>query len=288
MVLQKSKAPEIEPEKWLNTEPINLEDGVYLIDFWSYTCPDCSKAFKQLSNIHEETEAEVLGVHAPLFGFEHEDLEGAIERNEVEMPVAADGDKSIWKDYGNRERPRQVIVKDGKVAWKNAGDSRSMREALKDVLEVGELPELDLEKSHSPMIELGYSNIRSINGGENFKGQKTFQMPQVRNRNRVYLSGKWRHEENYLEALENSTLKVNLEVSDVGIVADSEDSSEISLEIDSEEPEEAAGKDLENSHLEIEHPDLYDIVDMGESRQVELTLRCEKGVRLYGISTAQD
>ena len=285
MVLQSSEAPEIEAEKWLNSNPVTLEEGVFVIDFWSYTCPDCSQAFQALSKIHEETSATVIGVHAPHFGFEESHhIEKTLEKRSIEQPVAVDSDKSVWKDYGNRERPRQVIVKDGEVAWKNAGNSESIENALKKALEVDELPDLDLEKSHSPMIELGYSNVRGINDDGNFRGEKEFEMPTARNMNRVYLSGRWKQTEDYLEAVEEAVLKIKFRASEINIIAESSDSGTVEVLLDSSEPEEKKGEDLEEGVLKVDHPDVYSIVETGDQEQTELTLRPDQGIKLYGIS----
>lgn len=285
MVLQSSEAPGIKAEKWLNSDPVTLEEGVFVIDFWSYTCPNCSQAFQALSKLHEETSATVIGVHAPHFGFEEDHhVEKTLEKRSIEQPVAVDSDKSVWKDYGNRERPRQVIVKDGEVAWKNAGDSESIENALKRVLEVDELPDLDLEKSHSPMIELGYSNVRGINDDGNFRGEKEFEMPTARNMNRIYLSGKWKQTENYLKAVEESVLKIKVRASEIDIIAESSDSGRVGVLLDSSEPEERRGEDLEEGVLKVDHPDVYSMFETEDQEQTELTLRPDQGIKLYGIS----
>ena len=284
MVIYGSSAPEIKG-KSLNEDELDASQGTYLLDFWSYTCLDCSERASELARLHDETSLNVVGIHAPEFGFEHEEnIEKAVEERDISYPVMVDNDRSAWRSFGNRERPRQVIVKDGDVVWKNAGDSESIEEALEEILGLEKVPELDFQRGHSPMLKLGYSDCHGINDKGNFKGDKQLEMPSTRKLNQVYLSGVWKQEEKYIEAKDNAVLKLKFRASQVAAVIQPEGEKLLEVRLDSSKPGHKAGEDLEDAKLRATRPEVYSIVKSGEQVHSELTLRAEPGTKIYALS----
>lgn len=284
MVVYGSEVPDIEAE-WMS-EKKDVSEGTYLIDFWTYTCLDCIETAEELSKLHDNSPLEVVGVHAPEFGFEHEgdNIERVVEENDIRHSVVLDHDKSTWKSFGNRERPRQVIVKNGEVAWKDAGSSETLEEALKEVLELEEVPELNKQETHSPMLKLGFSNSNLAAEHGNFKGEKELEMPSTRKMNTVYLSGKWIQEEDFIEAAEDAVLKLKFRASKLAAVIEPQEEAVSHLELDSDKPEQKSGSDVEKGRLEAERPDLYELIEAEEQVQSELTLQASQGMKIYGFS----
>ncbi|MFB6143684.1 MAG: redoxin domain-containing protein [Candidatus Nanohaloarchaea archaeon] len=283
MVFQGAEAPGFEGE-WLNTCGVEKNEGVILVDFWSLSCPECQSKTAEMQELHAERQLKVVGVHAQEFGFEHENLEEHVDDSGIEYPVLKDHGKKTWRKYGNRKRPRQVIIKDGEVAWKDAGDSRTLSEALKDILELDEEPELRSGGDHTPMKYLGYSKCTGINESGNFRGKRTLEMPQGRRMNEVYLSGTWKQEEDSLEAVKDAELRIKFRASQAETVIHPDGVKKVEVRLDSAPPGEKAGSDVEDGALKAANPGVFNVVNGAEEMQSELVLRPEKGTRLYAVA----
>ena len=113
------RAPEITGGRgWLNTDkPLSLaalKGKVVLLDFWTYGCINCIHIIPDLKKLEAKypNELVVIGVHSAKFDNEKEteNIRRIIMRYEIEHPVYNDADFSVWKSYGVRAWPTQVLI----------------------------------------------------------------------------------------------------------------------------------------------------------------------------------
>jgi DNA-binding beta-propeller fold protein YncE len=113
------RAPELTGGRgWLNTDkPLSLaalKGKVVLLDFWTYGCINCIHIIPDLKKLEAKypNELVVIGVHSAKFDNEKEteNIRRIIMRYEIEHPVYNDADFTVWKSYGIRAWPTQVLI----------------------------------------------------------------------------------------------------------------------------------------------------------------------------------
>ena len=113
------RAPEITGGRgWLNADkPLTLaglKGKVVLLDFWTYGCINCIHIIPDLKKLEAKypNELVVIGVHSAKFDNEKEteNIRRIIMRYEIEHPVYNDADFKVWKSYGIRAWPTQVLI----------------------------------------------------------------------------------------------------------------------------------------------------------------------------------
>jgi cytochrome c biogenesis protein CcdA/thiol-disulfide isomerase/thioredoxin len=107
--------------QWINTpdeRPLSmpgLRGKVVLIDFWTYSCINCLRTLPHLrawDKTYREQGLAIVGVHTPEFAFEHveDNVRSAIERLDLEYPVAMDNDFGTWNAFQNRYWPAKYLI----------------------------------------------------------------------------------------------------------------------------------------------------------------------------------
>jgi len=119
MAQERVRAPELEGGiAWLNTDqPLTLarlKGKVVLLDFWTYCCINCMHIIPDLKKLEAKyaNQLVVIGVHSAKFSNEGEsdNIRQAILRYEIEHPVVNDREFLIWRRYGVRAWPTQVLI----------------------------------------------------------------------------------------------------------------------------------------------------------------------------------
>jgi thiol-disulfide isomerase/thioredoxin len=119
--------------RWLNSEPFKIADQttdnkVVLVDFWTYTCVNCLRTLPFLKEWHTkyaDNGLVILGVHTPEFEFEKriDNVEAAINREEIVWPVILDNEYETWKSFGNRYWPAKYLIgTDGQLSYWHFGE----------------------------------------------------------------------------------------------------------------------------------------------------------------------
>lgn len=112
-------APDFPPDaEWFNVaRPLSLRalrGKVVLLDFWTYGCINCMHVIPDLQRLARKYRDElvVIGVHSAKFTNERksENLRRILVRYGIEHPVVNDGDFRIWRSYGPRAWPTQVLI----------------------------------------------------------------------------------------------------------------------------------------------------------------------------------
>ena len=134
-------APDFPPDiEWLNAPFVRLGTllgrHVPLVWFWDYTSLNSIRALPYLQEWHRryaDAGLSVIGVHSPQFGFGQgpQNVSAAVERLEIEFPVALDSDFETWKLYGNEVWPSLYL-------WDRRGVLRHYHHAEGGYLETEE------------------------------------------------------------------------------------------------------------------------------------------------------
>jgi thiol-disulfide isomerase/thioredoxin len=127
-------APELENEIWLNTEaPLRLADlrgQVVLLEMWTFDCINCRNVLPALRAWHADYGGQglvIIGNHYPEFAHEADldNLKAAVDRLDIEYPVAQDNEGVTWRAYDNHFWPALYLIdKQGHVRYKHIGEGR--------------------------------------------------------------------------------------------------------------------------------------------------------------------
>jgi thiol-disulfide isomerase/thioredoxin len=116
---------------WLNSEPLTaagLRGRVVLVDFWTYSCVNWLRTLPYVRAWHaryRDRGLDVVGAHAPEFGFEHDvdNVRRAVGELDVGYPVVIDNDFTIWRAFENHYWPAVYLVDgDGRVRFHHFGE----------------------------------------------------------------------------------------------------------------------------------------------------------------------
>jgi len=128
-------APAWHNTSWLNTDhPLalpELKGRVVLLNFWVFTCWNCTNTVPSLVDFdhkYRDHGLTVIGIHTPEFppyAGEHDrgNVERALRRYGIEYPNAQDNDSKTWDLYRIRYWPSFVLIdKRGNVRYEGYGE----------------------------------------------------------------------------------------------------------------------------------------------------------------------
>jgi thiol-disulfide isomerase/thioredoxin len=117
--------------RWLNSQPLRAEDlrgKVILVNFWTYSCINSSRALPYVRAWAEKYKDQglvVVGVHTPEFAFERDiaNVRNATAEAGVGYPVVLDNDFAIWRAFDNEAWPAFYFIgADGRVRRQVLGE----------------------------------------------------------------------------------------------------------------------------------------------------------------------
>ena len=128
-------APELTNTSWLNSDhPLRLaelRDRVVLLNFWVFTCRNCTRTVPSLvayDRKYRDRGLTIIGIHTPEFppyAGEHDkgNLARALARQAITYPNAQDNDRRVWDAYGIRYWPSFVLIdKRGIIRYTGYGE----------------------------------------------------------------------------------------------------------------------------------------------------------------------
>jgi thiol-disulfide isomerase/thioredoxin len=133
--------------EWFNVpRPLSLKDlrgKVVLLDFWTYGCINCMHILPDLRRLEEKYRHElvVVGVHSAKFTNERksDNIRRILVRYDIDHPVVNDANFAIWKEYGARAWPTQVLIDpEGYVVATASGEGKgeAFDQAIQAVIHV--------------------------------------------------------------------------------------------------------------------------------------------------------
>jgi thiol-disulfide isomerase/thioredoxin len=128
-------APELANTSWLNADhPLRLAElrgRVVLLNFWVFTCSNCTHTVPSLVAFDRRYRAQGLTrivIHTPEFppyAGEHDkaNVARALTRLGISSPNAQDNDERTWQAYGIRYWPSFVLIdKHGNIRYTGYGE----------------------------------------------------------------------------------------------------------------------------------------------------------------------
>jgi thiol-disulfide isomerase/thioredoxin len=120
---------------WLNSDaPVRLDQlrgQVVLLNFWVFTCGNCTRTVPSLVDFDRRYRAQglsLIGIHTPEFppyAGEHDrsNVAKALRRYGISYPNAQDNDNRTWNLYRIRYWPSFVLIdKQGQIRYQGAGE----------------------------------------------------------------------------------------------------------------------------------------------------------------------
>lgn len=132
-LLDKSTEPLTDLDGWLQSDVTSLEElegQVVIVQFWTYSCRNCTATIPYLQALYERYRdggLEIVGVHSPEFDFER-DPDGVAEAAEelgVTWPIALDTERVNFREWQGRPAywPRTYVLDErGRVRYNNIGE----------------------------------------------------------------------------------------------------------------------------------------------------------------------
>lgn len=306
---------------WLNTdEPVDLVEqrgSVVLVDFWTYSCINCINTFPHLRAWHDayaDDGLTIVGVHTPEFRFERDvdNVQEAIERYELDHPVALDNDYEIWDAYHNRFWPAKYLIgPEGRIRYTHFGEGAydETETEIRRMLEAAGNPpdnprvEVDstrggLAKGQTPELFAGDLDGRATSAIGNQEGYHpgdtiTYRSPDEVDHDRIYLSGTWHNTHEYVEAREpNATVTVSFHAGGANLVANEVEDACASLRLDGDPlPEALAGPDVRypdgTACLPLDAHRAYDFYS-GPFERHTVTVTVPEGFQLYSLAFSEE
>jgi len=128
-------APPWDNTSWLNTDkPLTLSSlrgKVVLLNFWTFTCYNCTNTVPSLVDFDRRFRDEglvIIGMHDPEFppsGGEHDrsNVERALLGHGIKYPNAQDNNHATWNKYGIRYWPSFVLIdRKGNIRYEGYGE----------------------------------------------------------------------------------------------------------------------------------------------------------------------
>ncbi len=293
----------VNPDGYININNITITENigkkVILIDFWTYSCINCQRTFPYLTAWHEKYKDKgllIIGVHTPEFDFEkdYEKVKKAVEKYKIKYPVIQDNNYQTWKAYKNQYWPHKYLIDiDGYIVYHHIGEGayeeteikiQELLEERKQRLKMKEDIEKDISKPNAvavsgdirtPEIYFGHSFSRGQLGNpEGWQPEKDvlYSLPVNIEKDKFYLSGKWRNNNDNMELLdEYGKIAMNYKAKQINIVAGSNNNSTLKVLID--------GKEVNN--VNIKDYDLYILFTGRDYEEHNLEITADKGLKAY-------
>jgi thiol-disulfide isomerase/thioredoxin len=178
----------------LNNNPLtlsSLKGKVVLLYVWTYTCINSIRPMPYIHDWNQkysDKDLVIVGVHSPEFTFEknYTNVKAAVQRFGITYPVLLDSDHGTWNGYRNQYWPRFYLIDtQGYIRYDHIGeggydqtekaiqsllDERAALMGAKEinfstkpttVIKPGSLQYVDLTKSTTPEIYVGYDTARA-------------------------------------------------------------------------------------------------------------------------------
>lgn len=128
-------APAWSDQSWLNSAaPVtlaSLKGRVVLLNFWVFTCGNCTRTIPSLNLFDSSYRAQglsIIGIHTPEFppySGEHDKsrVAAALARLGIGYPNGQDNDNRTWNLYGIQYWPSFVLIdRKGRIRYTGAGE----------------------------------------------------------------------------------------------------------------------------------------------------------------------
>ena len=290
---------------WINSPPLTIEQlkgKVVLIDFWTYSCINCVRTLPYITKWDAEYRDKglvIIGVHAPEFAFEKKlsNVQAAVEKYGIRYPVALDSDLATWTNFHNEYWPAHYLIdKQGNVVYTHfgEGDYNITENNIRVLLGLGakkEMPvaQAPLAPAQTPETYLGYARAERFTGGSLInKRPAPYAFPSIVLLNHWALSGVWQIGAQAITVRKaGAALRLNFIARKVFLVMGTEDGKPrmVRVLLNGATPGKAAGADVKDGTVTVDHQGLYELIDQGATQNGVLELQTDDpGLQAYAFT----
>lgn len=199
---------------WQNVEDeLKIEDlrgKVVLVNFWTYSCIDCTKAIPFITkwyNMYKDQGLIVIGIHTPQFAFEKVtgNVTTAAKGLRIPYPIALDNNYKTWIAYHNQFWPANYLIdKDGRIVYSQIGGGKygETEKAIRTLLGMeGEFKIPEQSANNNPDqtedINTGLTKLGKSYGGNEDPDTdaKIYVFPTKLPNNKFALEGSWQFDQ---------------------------------------------------------------------------------------------
>lgn len=322
------RAPEFGAGEWLNTANrltmASLRGRVVLVDIWEYSCINCLRTLPYLREWHNryaDKGLTIVGVHVPEFAFgrERQQVEAAIQEQQINYPVLMDNRSETWDAFAVRAWPSKFLIDHlGYIRYFSQGEGsygtfeRAIQAALLDLNPNLDLPPVMLPLRDedqpgavcyrpTPELHAGlYDGALGNTQGYGGRVPVFYTMPDERPSNGFYVEGAWQAGDEYLsyQGQTEGIIKLPYEAVAVNAVLTPHVETvermihpqTVSVEIWQDDlplSVDTAGFDVraDEGRLLVDRPRMYNLVRNPGFERHELTLRVRmRGFALYSFT----
>lgn len=283
----------VSPSGFVNTRSFTLKDivgkKVILLDFMTYSCINCQRTFPYLNawyKRYKDEGLEIVAIHTPEFAFEKkiENVQKAALDFGLTFPIVLDNDYATWNAYENQYWPHKYLIDiNGNVVYDHVGEGSydkteaKIVELLKERALVTGSFVSDTKTSVTPYSVYAKSPETYFGAGRNsnfgngkagiISGEMNYVLPQIVLRDKYYLVGNWKVENEYAENIGAPVdLVFKFDAKDVYMVAgvlDAVGKREIEIYLDGSMINEAvSGDDVQQGKSVIQESRLYHLISL--------------------------
>jgi thiol-disulfide isomerase/thioredoxin len=289
--------------RWINSPPLTraeLRGKVVLIDFWTFSCVNCTRTIPHLRALYDDYRARglvIVGVHSPEFDFEKDvnNVTAAVRRLGVTWPVAVDSAMATWNAFSNEYWPAEYLVdRGGRIAYFHAGegDYDATERAVVSLLGGGAtdapaVPAAAPGANTTPELYAG-SDRGGLGDGERYGAQGAAVDYPDRGapsaRDQITVAGPWTDRGEYLEAAGPGHVRLRFHASDVYVVAGSVTGAPLTAGVSLDGaavPDAERGPDLRGGGVTVSGSDLRHLLRGVGAGDHVIDLSVPAGFRLY-------
>jgi thiol-disulfide isomerase/thioredoxin len=268
-------APEFKGiEGWLNTAaPITvsgMRGMVALVNFWTYSCINCLRTIPYLKRWHDDYATrglQIVGIHTPEFGFEHDrrNVEAYVREAGIPYPVGQDNNFRSWDAWSNEAWPGFYVLNlEGQIItrWYGEDNAHDMERTIRRLLgltgtETVGLPgdDPDLSRIGSPELYFGSQHGTPQDRRQSPRsGQADYAFAQTSEAvlNQYQLDGAWsRDAETLVLRSPRGGVRMRFSAAKLHVVAGASQTAVLRVRVD--------GREM--PAIEINRPMLYTLVN---------------------------
>jgi thiol-disulfide isomerase/thioredoxin len=289
----------VNPAGFVNSESFQLADlvgkKVILLDVMTYSCINCQRTYPYLRDWYakyKDQGLEIVAIHTPEFAFEKdkENVEKAMKKFGLTFPVVLDNDYGTWNAYGNRYWPRKYLIDiNGNIIYDHIGEGAYEETEQKIVKALNERAEqlglalvsstiggVVAERSSGSRAQSPETYLGSLRG--DYKntpvGGTDFVAPEVLEKDRAYLVGKWIVTDEYVQPAEvGASIIYPYRAQKVFLVMGSEKTGSVEVYRDGKKVTEGVGESVSASSITVTDETLYRIIEQSSWGEYTLELK---------------
>jgi thiol-disulfide isomerase/thioredoxin len=280
--------------QWFNSPELKLSElhgKVVLIDFWTYSCINCIRTLPHITGWDAKYRKDglvIIGLHAPEFEFEKKpaNVAKALKKYGILYPVALDNQLATWSAFNNSYWPAHYLIdKSGRVVYTHFGEGNydvtemNIQRLLGTTAPIVQASGQGLNFLQSPETYLGLDRTANFSSPQGFQDSGTFTYPQSLSGNHWALSGDWRMDRQFSEALQaNAGLRYQFNGKKVHLVMGSSDGKAIEVQV-------LLNRKAQGLPITVQDHRLYTLLSLPQSQTGLLEIKAlRQGLEVYAFT----